>query len=153
MSGTSVDIVGPSVERRTGSKLSSDRRREHDAAVADLLDENHFQLVGADGGQYRLRIIVGHNRLLLDVRSEADQRIKRLKVDLVPFHRLISEYHLARDSYYAAIKTSTPDRIEAIDMGRRSLHNQGAELLREALGGTVFVDFDTARRLFTLISV
>ncbi|MEO3430903.1 UPF0262 family protein [Pelagibius sp. CAU 1746] len=128
---------------------------EHERAVAiyDLLEENTFRPVGDYHGPYHLRLSIAENRLLLDIRSEQEDRLGSVTLPLLPFRRVIRDYFAVCESYYEAIKTASPAKIEAIDMGRRGLHNEGSDLLRERLDGKVEIDFDTARRLFTLICV
>jgi uncharacterized protein (UPF0262 family) len=96
---------------------------------------------------------VVENRLVLDIRTERGDPVIAHHLSLSPFRRLVKDYFLVCESYYQAIRTATPSHIEAIDMGRRALHNEGSELLRERLKDKVAVDFDTARRLFTLLTV
>lgn len=128
---------------------------EHERAVAiyDLLDENYFAVKGDFVGPYSLHIRLEDNRLIFDVRSQEDLPMTQVPLPLKIFQSIVKDYFLVCESYYAAIKKSTPSQIEAIDMGRRGLHNEGSELLRERLEGKIDVDFDTARRLFTLICV
>jgi uncharacterized protein (UPF0262 family) len=128
---------------------------EHERAVAiyDLVEENSFAPVGHDSGPYCLRLQLMGNRLIFDIRTEDDQPVVAHHLSLTPFRRLVKDYFLVCESYYQAIRTATPSQIEAIDMGRRGLHDEGSELLIERLKHKVAVDFDTARRLFTLISV
>lgn len=128
---------------------------EHERAVAiyDLLEDNTFRPVGDYGGPYHLHLSIAENRLLLDIRSEAEDPLGTVTLPLLPFRRVIRDYFGVCESYYEAIKTASPAKIEAIDMGRRGLHNEGSELLQERLDGKVEIDFDTARRLFTLICV
>ncbi len=129
---------------------------EHERAVAiyDLLEDNHFALSGEFAGPYSLHISIEDNsRLCLDVRDETEQPLTRLQLSLKPFQRIVKDYFMICESYYGAIKKASPSQIEAIDMGRRGLHNEGSELLRERLVDKVDIDFDTARRLFTLICV
>jgi uncharacterized protein (UPF0262 family) len=128
---------------------------EHERAVAiyDLLEDNTFRPVGDYGGPYHLHLSIAENRLLLDIRSEEEASLGTVTLPLLPFRRVIRDYFGVCESYYEAIKTASPARIEAIDMGRRGLHNEGSELLQERLEGKVEIDFDTARRLFTLICV
>jgi uncharacterized protein (UPF0262 family) len=128
---------------------------EHERAVAiyDLVEENSFAPVGHDGGPYCLKLQVIGNRLIFDIRTEDDQPVVAHHLSLTPFRRLVKDYFLVCESYYQAIRTATPSQIEAIDMGRRGLHNEGSELLMERLRDKVALDFDTARRLFTLITV
>ncbi len=125
---------------------------EHERAVAlfDLMEENDFFLVGAPG-PYRLRIGIFEQRLVFDVRDKEDRKLRDIVLSLTPFRKVVKDYFLICESYYAAIKKLSPSQIEALDMGRRGLHNEGSDLLRERLAGKIDVDHDTARRLFTLI--
>ena len=127
---------------------------EHERAVAlfDLLETNDFQLVGGEPGPYKLHIGIFEQRLVFSVHAADDRKLRDIVLSLTPFRRILKDYFLICESYYAAIRHATPSRIEAIDMGRRGLHNEAAELLIERLEGKLEVDFDTARRLFTLIS-
>jgi uncharacterized protein (UPF0262 family) len=128
---------------------------EHERAVAiyDLLEENTFAPVGLEGGPFTLHLSITGNRLMLDVkRADGTPAMVHL-MSLSPLRRIVKDYFMVCDSYYQAIRAATPERIEALDMGRRSLHDEGSELLMERLKRKVKVDFDTARRLFTLICV
>lgn len=135
------------------------RRRpevEHERAVAlyDLLEDNSFRCPEyPEAGPFRLNLSVAENRLIFDVRTEDDAELLRVQLPLSPFKTIVRDYFMICESYYSAIKTATPSQIEAIDMGRRGLHNEGSEMLRERLAGRIELDFDTARRLFTLICV
>jgi len=134
------------------------RRRpevEHERAVAiyDLLEENRFAPVGDYEGPFNLHLSASENRLMLDVRSQADDPLLAVPVSLTQFQSLVKEYFLICETYYKAIKRSSPSQIEAIDLGRRGLHNEGAQLLRDRLEGKIDIDKDTARRLFTLICI
>lgn len=128
---------------------------EHERAVAvyDLLEENYFAPHGEFTGPYALYIRLEDTRLLFDVRREDETPLLEVPLALKTFQSIVKDYFMVCESYYSAIKKSTPSQIEAIDMGRRGLHNEGSELLRERLGSKIDVDFDTARRLFTLICV
>lgn len=128
---------------------------EHERAVAvyDLLEENYFAPNGDFIGPYALYIKLEDTRLIFDVRKEDETPLVQVPLPLKTFQSIVKDYFMICESYFAAIKKSTPSQIEAIDMGRRGLHNEGSELLRERLGGKIDVDFDTARRLFTLICV
>jgi uncharacterized protein (UPF0262 family) len=128
---------------------------EHERAVAiyDLVEQNSFAPVGHDGGPYCLRLQLAGNRLIFDIRTEDDCPVVAHHLSLTPFRRLVKDYFLICESYYQAIRTATPSQIEAIDMGRRGLHDEGSEILIERLKHKVALDFDTARRLFTLITV
>jgi len=127
---------------------------EHERATAiwDLIEENSFAPVGDPGaGPYKLHISLMDNRLVLDIKRESDEQVVQHHLSLTPFRKVVKDYFLICESYYAAIRTASPSQIEAIDMGRRGAHNEGSELLQERLKGKIEVDFDTARRLFTLI--
>ena len=128
---------------------------EHERAVAiyDLIEENCFQPVGTPPGPYRLSLSLVETRLVFDVRTEAGEPVVTHMLSLTPFRKIVKDYFLICESYYEAIKTSSPSRIEAIDMGRRGVHNDGSKLLQERLEGKIGLDFDTARRLFTLVCV
>ncbi len=128
---------------------------EHERAVAiyDLLEANSFAPEGHDGGPYWLQLGIADNRLVFDVRLEDETPVVAHLLSLTPFKRIVKDYFLICDSYYQAIRTASPAQIEAIDMGRRGLHNEGSELLMERLDGKIELDLDTARRLFTLVCV
>jgi uncharacterized protein (UPF0262 family) len=128
---------------------------EHERAVAiyDLLEDNTFAPVDDARGPYMLHLSISENRLVFDIRREDGSPLMAHLLSLTPLRRIVKDYFLICDSYYKAIRTATPSQIEAIDMGRRGLHNEGSELLMERLKEKIAVDFDTARRLFTLICV
>jgi len=128
---------------------------EHERAVAlyDLMEENDFRPSVDHPGPYALFLRIEESRLVLDIRDEAEQPLSAVHLSMTPFRRIVKDYFEVCESYFAAIKAASPSRIEAIDMGRRGLHNEGSELLRERLTGKVEMDLDTARRLFTLICV
>jgi uncharacterized protein (UPF0262 family) len=128
---------------------------EHERAVAiyDLIEDNSFHPVDHDRGPYTLRLSMADNRLVWDIRLVDGTPVMAHLLSLTPFRRIVKDYFMICDSYYEAIRTATPDRIEAIDMGRRGLHDEGSRILMERLKDKVAVDFGTARRLFTLICV
>ncbi|WP_293676919.1 UPF0262 family protein [uncultured Phenylobacterium sp.] len=128
---------------------SRDQEQERQIAIFDLLEENYFFPEGAGGGTYDLRMGLLENRLVMDIRGPGYER--RHILSLSPFRTLIKDYFMICDSYYQAIRNSTPQQIEALDMGRRGLHNEASEVLRRRLEGKIETDMDTARRLFTLI--
>ena len=127
---------------------------EHERAVAiyDLVEDNSFALLDHPG-PYRLVLALADKRLVFDVRSEAGEAVMSHALSLTPFRRVVKDYFLVCESYFQAIRTGSPSRIEAIDVGRRGIHNEGSEILRDRLKGKIEVDFDTARRLFTLVCV
>ena len=128
---------------------SRDQEQERQVAIFDLLDGNYFEPAEAAGGPYDLKLSLIENRLAFDIVGPSYER--RHLLSLSPFRGVIKDYFMICDSYYSAIRNSSPQQIEALDMGRRGLHNEGSSLLRERLEGKVKTDLDTARRLFTLI--
>jgi len=133
----------------------SNRDVEHERAVAiyDLIADNTFKPSGHEGGPYALQLGISGNRLVFDIRAIDGTPVIAHMLSLAPFRRIVKDYFTVCDSYYAAIRTATPDRIEALDMGRRALHDEGSHIVMERLKRKVEIDFDTARRLFTLITV
>ena len=128
---------------------------EHERAVAifDLIEENRFEPTGHEGGPYRLNISLVEQKLVFTITTEDGEAVATHILSLTPFRRIIKDYFMICESYYEAIRSSTPSQIEAIDMGRRGIHNEGSETLQERLKGKIALDFDTARRLFTLVCV
>jgi uncharacterized protein (UPF0262 family) len=146
------------LDERTVVRRSPDVEHERAVAIFDLLEENHFAVKtppAPDGatGPYNLYLAIQDNRLILDIRDANDGELCRVPLSITPFRRIVKDYFTVCESYFAAIKSAPPSQIEAIDMGRRGLHNEGSELLRDLLAEQIDVDFDTARRLFTLICV
>ncbi len=137
------------IDEESLAAVSRDQEQERQIAIFDLLEENYFHPEGAEAGPYDLRMGLMENRLVLDVTGPGYE--KRHILSLSPFRGLIKDYFMICESYYQAIRNSTPQQIEALDMGRRGLHNEASELLRTRLQGKVDTDLDTARRLFTLI--
>ncbi len=136
---------------------NADIEQERRIAIFDILEGNSFapQRVHEDGygGPYRLTLRVEEGRLIFDVYRENGEPLESIILGLGRFRRPIKDYFAICDSYFTAVKQSTPAQIETIDMARRGIHNEAAELLKERLEGKIEVDFDTARRLFTLICV
>lgn len=151
--GAAYRIVDLVLDERTVMRRSPDVEHERKVAIFDLLEENSFAPVGSEGGPYILHLSIEENRLVFDIRLESGDLHGKMLLSLTPFRRIIKDYFMICESYYDAIKTAAPAQIEAIDMGRRGLHNEGSELLKERLAGKIGMDFDTARRLFTLICV
>jgi len=142
-----IDIV---LDEESVARRSPEVEHERAVALFDLIEENDFALVGTPG-PYRLRIGIFEQRLVFDVRDTEGTKLRDIVLSLTPFRKVVKDYFLVCESYYAAIKKLSPSQIEALDMGRRGLHNEGSELLRERLAGKIEIDLDTARRLFTLI--
>jgi uncharacterized protein (UPF0262 family) len=143
-----IDLDERSVLRR-----NPDVEHERAVAIFDLLEENHFAPAGLPDGPYHLRLGIEDNRLILDIRDEASAPLSRIPLALSSFRTVVKDYFTVCESYYSAIKRASPTQIEALDMGRRALHNEGSELLRQRLDAKVELDLNTARRLFTLICV
>ena len=131
--------------------VSRDQEQERQIAIFDLLEDNYFQPEGAASGPYDLKIALVENRLALHIVGVDGGFDQTHLLSLSPFRGVIRDYFMICESYYQAIRNATPAQIEALDMGRRGLHNEGSSLLQARLEGKVRTDLDTARRLFTLI--
>jgi len=153
MGGTRRRIVEVVLDEKSVVRRNADIEHERAVALRDLMEGNEFAPVSGHPGPFHLRIGLEEDRLVLDIRSTAAEPVERVMLPLQPFRGIIRDYFLICGNYYAAVRTQNPSRIEAIDMGRRSLHDEGAELLRDRLADRVAVDQETARRLFTLICV
>lgn len=153
LTGEDACIVHISLEERTVLRRSAEVEQERAIAVYDLLEENRFRPAGGGEGPYHLHLSIEENRLIFDVRGTDEQHRVSVAMHLAPFRRVVRDYFQICESYYDAIKRLSPSQIEAIDMGRRGLHNEGSSMLRERLEGRIAVDHDTARRLFTLLCV
>lgn len=134
-------------------KRSTEVEHERNVAIADLLDENVFEPVCMQNGPYEIHLSISDGRLVLDVTPADHSRTAKVVLSMQPLRRVIRDYFMICESYYEALKTTGACKIEAIDMGRRGVHNEGSEELREVLKDRIKVDFPTARRLFTLICV
>ncbi len=144
------------LDERTIVRRTQDIEHERAVAIYDLLEENTFipwLLDNQEAGPYDLRLAIADNRLVLEIKCVNGRGEMKVQVPLSPFRTLIKDYFVVCESYYTAIKRSSPSQIEALDMGRRALHNDGAKLLIERLEGKIGLDQNTARRLFTLICV
>jgi uncharacterized protein (UPF0262 family) len=150
-------IIDVKLDEHTILWRNADVEQERRVAIFDLLEGNRFAPVAAydDGyaGPYKITMRVEEGRLAIDVAAADDRPLETFVVALSPFRRVVRDYFAICDSYYKAIRNASPSQIETIDMARRGIHNEAAELLKERLAGKVEVDFDTARRLFTLICV
>lgn len=146
-------IIDITLDEQSFVRRNPDVDHERRVAIFDLLQENRFALVDGIAGPFIVHVSVRESRLVFKVRSEDEQEVDSIVLALTPFRRIIREYFLICESYYDAIKSATPSRIEAIDMGRRGLHDEGAQMLRTHLASKVEIDEATSRRLFTLICV
>lgn len=127
--------------------------QEREVAIYDLLEKNSFRPEGSRGGPYRLILGLEENRLVMDVRLEDGSDHGRILLSLMPLRKVVKDYFLICENYYKAIRTAPPHQIESLDMARKTLHDEGAQELRKRLEGKIETDFDTARRLFTLVCV
>ena len=146
-------VAAITLDEHTVLRRSPAIEHERAAAIADLLKDNHFAPLSGRAGPFHLHLAVAENRLTIEVRMTADDSGETIVLPLAPFRRIVKDYFLICESYYGAIRGHGLAKVEAIDVGRRSLHDEGAALLIERLAGKVAVDHATARRLFTLICV
>ena len=156
-------IAAITLDERTVVRRSPAIENERAAAITDLLKDNQFTLNSGRAGPFHLHLAVEENRLVMEVRAapdgataqsgESGQSAETIVLPLAPFRRIVKDYFLVCESYYEAIRAKSLSQVEAIDVGRRSLHDEGSALLAERLAGKVAIDHDTARRLFTLICV
>jgi uncharacterized protein (UPF0262 family) len=146
-------IVAVSLDEESIGRSGPDIEHERAIAIYDLVEQNLFAPEGGAEGPFALHLAITGNRLMFDIRREDGGPVVAHLLSLTPFRRIVKDYYMICDSYYHAIRTATPDKIEAIDMGRRGIHDEGSRTLQERLKGKVTIDFETARRLFTLICV
>jgi uncharacterized protein (UPF0262 family) len=154
--GTTPDnnrLIAVTLDENSIGRSSRDVEHERAVAIYDLLEDNSFALIDQGEGPFALHLSITGTRLMFDIRRPDGAPVIAHLLSLSPLRRIVKDYYTVCDSYYAAIRTATPDRIEALDMGRRGLHDEGSRLLMERLKRKVSIDFDTARRLFTLICV
>ncbi len=145
-----VEVV---LDENTIGRSTPDIEHERAVAIYDLIEENSFAPDGHDGGPYRLDLSIMEKKLVFAVTTADGGPVATHILSLTPFRRIVKDYFLICESYFEAIKTATPSQIEAIDMGRRGLHNEGSQILMDRLRGKIAIDMDTARRLFTLVCV
>lgn len=144
-------LMAVDIDEETLAASGPDAEHERRVAIFDLIEENSFELEGVEKGPYRLYLSMQEKKLVFDIKDEGESQIHIFILSMTPFRGVIRDYFMICESYYDAIRNSTPHQIEAIDMARRGIHNEGSELLAGRLEGKVKVDFDTSRRLFTLI--
>lgn len=154
MAGRGVNrIVRITLDEKSVVRRAPEIEHERAVAIFDLIEENSFTPAGELQGPFALHLSIVDNRLVMDIKREDDHPLTRVVLPLSPFRRIVKDYFQVCESYFQAIRTAPPSRIEAIDMGRRGLHNEGSDLLRQRLKEKVEIDNDTARRLFTLVCV
>jgi uncharacterized protein (UPF0262 family) len=146
-------LASVTIDEGSMGGASADIEHERAVAIYDLIEKNLFAPVGHAGGPYSLELSISENRLVFDVRLADGAPVIAHLLSLTPLRRIVKDYFMVCDSYYKAIRTSTPSQIEAIDMGRRGLHDEGSHVLMERLRDKIEIDFETARRLFTLVCV
>lgn len=152
MSETSKDVlIAIEIDEDSLAASGPDAEHERRVAIFDLIEDNSFGVTGQDRGPYKLFLSMQDGKLGFDVRDEGDAPVHGFLFSISPFRSVIRDYFMICQSYYDAIRNATPHQIEAIDMARRGIHNEGSELVEARLQGKVEVDFGTARRLFTLI--
>ena len=144
-------LVGVTLDEASLGRGAPDQEHERAIAIYYLIERNSFALPEFDGGPYAVHLALVERRLAFEVRSADGAALVTHHLSLTPLKRLIKDYEMVCESYYAAIRTATPAQIEAIDMGRRGLHDEAAVILVERLAGKVVLDRETARRFFTLI--
>jgi uncharacterized protein (UPF0262 family) len=146
-------LVDVTLDTRSIRRATPDIEHERDIAIYDLLEENEFAPANASGGPYKLQLSIAENRLVFNISDVETGPAGTFILSLSPLRKIIKDYFLICESYFSAIRTSAPSQIEAIDMGRRGLHDEGTQILLERLEGKVETNFETARRLFTLVCV
>jgi uncharacterized protein (UPF0262 family) len=145
-------IIAIELDERTIIRRSDEIEQERRVAIFDLLEANFFQPEGQEG-PFRILLGIEDNRLAIELCNEQGTRLETIRLGLARFKRPVRDYFAICESYFKAVRSDSPHGLEAIDMARRAVHNEAAELLQECLAGKVEMDFDTARRLFTLICV
>jgi uncharacterized protein (UPF0262 family) len=153
MAESAQRIAGITLDEHTVVRRSPDIEHERAVAIFDLLEKNCFAPASGLTGPYHLHLAIEENRLLIQIRSEANGADETVVLPLAPFRGIVRDYFMVCESYYEAIRRSGLAQIEALDMGRRSLHDEGSAMLMERLGDKAEIDHGTARRLFTLICV
>jgi uncharacterized protein (UPF0262 family) len=145
-------LVKIELDEAVVQRRSAEAEHERAIAIYDILEKNMFSLVG-QGGPFHLYLRAEGRHIRFDVCNVDDVSLGQFFMAMGPLRRVMRDYFLVCETYFDAIRTKSPSQIQAIDMGRRALHNEGSELLQTRLEGRVTTDFDTARRLFTLICV
>ncbi len=153
MENISNKLVEVILDDTLSRAFSADVDHERKVAIYDLLEDNSFEVVDRVGGPYVLKLSIDGTKLVFHVSGKNGEMVSIIALALSPLRRIVKDYYGICESYYQAIRTATPSQIETIDMARRGLHNEGSQVLLDRLEGKIKVDFDTARRLFTLVCV
>ena len=148
---TDFHLVSVELDRQTIGPGDENVEHERRVAIADLLENNYFYPNGADAGPFGLTLSIKEERLVFDIKYQDGSSVHLYVFSLGPLRRILKDYFLICESYYAAVRNAPLAQIEAIDMGRRGVHNEGSTILMERLKGKIDIDFGTSRRLFTLI--
>ena len=149
--GSRSRLVAITLDEKSTATSNPNIEHEREVAIFDILDGNSFAVEGREDGPYTLKLGIVEDRLVFSVGDETGANLVTHLLSLTPLKRIMRDYFLICESYYEAIRTAPPSRIQAIDMGRRGLHDEGSRTLQERLAGKLTFDLDTARRLFTLI--
>jgi uncharacterized protein (UPF0262 family) len=144
-------IVKIELDERSLARAPADIEHERKVAVYDLIEDNRFEPVGGGEGPFELRLSIVERRLVFDVRRQGGEEVGQVHLSLTPLRKIIKDYFMLCESYYDAIRNAAPAQIETVDMARRSMHNEGSDILVERLKDKIVLDRNTARRLFTLI--
>lgn len=144
-------IIKIDLDERSLARATADIEYERKIAIYDMLEDNSFEPVGAGQGPFELFLSIVERRLMFEVRKEGGEIIGAIHLSLMPLRKIIKDYFLLCESYHEAIRNAAPAQIETVDMARRSMHNEGSEILQERLKDKIIIDHNTARRLFTLI--
>jgi uncharacterized protein (UPF0262 family) len=151
MSAERNRLIDITLDERSLAPASPNIEHERRIALFDMKESNSFAVKGSDSGPYSLSLALIEGRLVFDVADQGGVQVCQHHVAISSVRKLIKDYAMICESYHAAIRTAAPSQIEAIDMGRRGLHNEAAEVLQEALAERIEIDLETARRLFTLV--
>ena len=146
-------LAAITLDEHTVVRRNADIEHERATAIADLLEDNSFAPASEQRGPFNLHLAITENRLILEINSTSDGSSEVIVLPLAPFRRIVKDYFIVCESYYEAVRSGRLGQVEAIDMGRRGLHDEGSTLLMERLADKVAIDHATARRLFTLICV
>lgn len=150
-------LIDVTLDEQTIGRANADIEHERAVAIFDLIEQNSFWPIGHSSNDaplhYKLTLSVVEQRLVFAIKDVNEKDVAAHILSLTPFKRIVKDYYQICESYYEAIRSATPSQIESIDMARRGLHNEGSETLQERLKGKIAIDFDTARRIFTLICV